>query len=101
MAAGPDGAILVLDTAGGSMRRYSDRGQLIETLAIPQAERVGWRATRHLAVAPNGTVAINDTPGNRVVLLYDGGPDRLRSFGSAGVGPGLSGRPRTWRWTAG
>lgn len=86
LAAGPEGTVLALNADGSALREYSDRGRLLDSVSIPPAERAGWRVTRHMTVAPNGTVAINDLPGNRVVMLYDA--RRIaRSFGTPGVGP--------------
>jgi hypothetical protein len=93
---GPDGRIWALDALHGSVLRLEADGTV--GLSVENRE-LGLYRPRGLGVAPDGSILVADTGGNRIVRLAEtgellarigpdvGGPERIRQPTDVAVGP--------------
>ncbi|MFN8635933.1 MAG: PA14 domain-containing protein [Chloroflexota bacterium] len=93
---GPDGAVWALDALLGQVVRLDDAGTV--TLTLDNRD-LGLYRPRGFALAPDGTLLIADTGGNRVVRIATtgallasigpdvGGPEQVRQPTDVAVGP--------------
>ncbi len=82
-AISPQGDLVVLDSATGWIQVFSPAGKLLNRVGGPD---VAFYHPAGLAVAPDGTIMVADTGGNRIVLIGPDGKPRP-SLSAAGKEP--------------
>jgi hypothetical protein len=86
----PDGMVWTVDAASSQIRKFTPFGQLLLTIEVggQPATKSDFNGTADISFAPNGHLFIADGYGNARVLEYTPTGERLRQWGSPGLGPG-------------
>ncbi|HEU4431618.1 MAG TPA: carboxypeptidase-like regulatory domain-containing protein [Myxococcota bacterium] len=87
LAAGPNGALYVLDGAAATISLYDRSGALVQTFGASGAGNGQMSRPSGLAVAPNGDIYVADTGNDRVQVFSSTGA-HLSTLGSSGSAVG-------------
>ena len=94
IAAGPDGAVWLIDTNGHSVMKLSPEGRLLMVIAnagrLPGDNSAEYAFNRptHMAFRPDGGFYVSDGYGNSRVVQYTKDGEHVRHWGGMGVEPG-------------
>ena len=94
----PAGDIWTVDAATSILHKFTPHGEMIQQINVggqPTGARNRFNGATDIAFGPDGRIFVADGYGNARILEYTSDGEKVREWGSAGIGPGQFNLPHS------